>query len=81
MIVYLLDNVHRFLPSNKERPIFLEEAATGFLVYAALGLMAWWVDNQMAIYTQRHTGPVIPGVLLALLDKAWPSPRLLGRRR
>ena len=81
VIVYLLDNVHRFLWSNKERPIFLEEVAVGILVYAVLGLVAWWMDHQMAVYTQRHAGPVIPGVLVAILDKAWPSPRPLGRRR
>ncbi len=81
LVVYVADNFGRFFLSQKRRPVFLEEILGGLLLYGGFALFAWWLDGQAFVYTGRHASPAVPAVILALLDRAWPAPRLLGRGR
>ncbi len=78
VVVYLADNLHRFLPSGKKQPMFLEEVLAGVALYGGLGLAAYWLEAQITVYTQGQVGPVVPAILVALMDRCWKPPR---RRR
>ncbi len=78
VVVYLADNFHRFWPSGKKQPMYAEEVLAGMALYGGLGLAAYWMEAQIAVYTGGQVGPVVPAILVALLDRWWQPPR---RRR
>lgn len=69
------------LKARSESPLYLEELIGGVLLYAGAGLLCGWIDAQMSLYTTRHAGPIVPALLFALIDKAWPAGRYTNKRR
>lgn len=64
-----------------ESPIYLEDVVTGILIYAGVGLFCWGLDHGLSLYTGRHAGPVIPALLFAVIDRAWPAGHFGSKRR
>ena len=77
--VLAADNLR--LKACAESVIYLEDIVAGILKYAGVGLLCWWLDFELSLYTGRHADPVLPAVLFAVIDKAWSSGRSLSRGR
>ena len=56
-----------------ESPLYLEDVISGFLLYAGVGLLCWGFDYALSLYTSRHASPILPAVLLAVVDRALPT--------
>lgn len=79
LAVLVADNVR--LKSEAGNVIYLEDVVAGVLKYAGLGLLCWWLDFELSLYTGRHADPVLPAVFFAAIDRAWSSGRSLPRGR
>ncbi len=67
--------------SGTESPIYLEDIITGILIYAGVGLFCWGLDYELSLYTGRHAGPVLPALVFAIIDRAWPTGHPNSKRR
>ncbi len=79
-LAVLLGDSLRFRRSG-ESPLFLEDILSGVFLYAGTGFMLWGLDYVISLYTGRHAGPVVPALVLAVIDRAWPSGRSSSKRR
>ena len=77
--VFVGDNIR--IRTKADNVLYVEDIVAGGLKYAGLGLLCWWLDFGLSLYTGRHAGPVLPAVLFAVLDKAWFSTRSFSRTR
>jgi len=57
-----------------ESPLYLEDVVSGILIYAGAGLLCWGFDHALSLYTGRHAGPVLPALVLAVIERANPNP-------
>jgi hypothetical protein len=81
-LVFLSVLLGDMLPKGKpEGPLYLEDVLTGALLYAGVGLLCWWFDAELSLHTGRHAGPVVPALLLAVIDRAWPSRHFSSKGR
>ena len=71
-LVFIVDNLKRF-SGGSDRPLFLEDIVLGLALYTGLGYLSFHLDVMLSSYTQRHASPAFPAVVLAILDKSWPS--------
>jgi hypothetical protein len=53
----------------------------GLALYTGLGYLSFHLDVMLSSYTQRHASPAFPAVVLAILDKSWPSETYSTKRR
>lgn len=60
-----------------ETPLYLEDVISGIVLYVGAGLLCYGLDYALSLYTSRHASPVLPAVLLAVVDRAL----LTSRRR
>lgn len=77
--VLLADSLR--LRRSDESPIYLEDVVSGILLYGGVGLLCWGLDHWLSLYSGRHASPVVPAILLAVIDRAWPSGRASSKRR
>lgn len=71
LAVLLADSLR--VRGSGESPLFLEDVVSGVLLYAGVGLLAWGLDHALSLYTSRHASPILPAVLLAVIDRAFPT--------
>lgn len=79
-ILFLADNVTR-LKGSSDRPLFLEDVVLGLAMYSGFGYLSSLLDVMLSTYTGRHSSPAFPALVLAVLDKSWPSGNLSSKRR
>lgn len=67
LIVYV---IARFAFSRDTGKVFayLEDLFLGMGVCLGLGILAWYADSQISLYSGKHGGPAVPAVVLALAD-------------
>lgn len=53
-----------------ESPLYLEDVVSGILLYAGAGLLCWGFDYALSLYTGRHAGPVLPSLVMAVIERA-----------
>lgn len=78
--MFFADNLSR-LSGRSDRPLFLEDVLTGVALYAGFGYFSSILDAVLSVQTGRHASPALPAVILAILDKSWPSKNLSSKRR
>ena len=79
LTVFVAENLR--IATRADNVLYVEDMVTGVLKYAGVGLLCWWLDAALSLYTGRHGGPVLPAVLFAVIDRAWFSGRSLSQAR
>lgn len=69
--VYLGDSF--FTRGNTGAVQYFQDLFTASAGYVILGLAACFMDKQMYMHTGNLGGPVIPSLIVAIVDKAWVS--------
>lgn len=66
--VYIIA-VFCFRSNNVQLTAYFEDALFKSAVCIGLGLLAWYADGQISMYTGKHGSPGIPAVIFALVDR------------
>lgn len=67
--------------TDTDSPVYLEDVVAGVLTYAGVGLLCWALDYRLALHTGKHADPIVPALLFAVIDRAWPAGRFSAKGR
>ncbi len=79
LVVYM---IARFAFSRDTEKVFayFEDLFLGVGICLGLGILAWYADLQISVYSGKHGGPALPAVVLALVDTFVNETHEPGRR-